>query len=208
MRTTTRHEPRHEEKWVTWSVTDRSDAGLVTGSAETFGVLFERYAGQLYGYAARRVGRQVAEDLVADAFLVAFAGRERYDRAVPNARPWLFGILTNLLRNHHRAEARAWRAYARAGNDPLGDGRQVAEPFADRAGERLDAQAAARAMAGVLASMPNQQRDLLLLHVWAGMDYPELASALGLPPGTVRSRLHRAKARLRQALPDHYAPTD
>jgi RNA polymerase sigma factor (sigma-70 family) len=208
MRTTTNHEFQDEETRVTWSVTDRSDARLVTGPAESFGVLFEQYAGQLYDYVARRVGRQVAEDLVAETFLVAFAGRERYDPAVPNARPWLFGIITNLLRNHQRAETRAWRAYARAGSDPLGGGRAVAEPFADRVGERLDAQAAARAMAGALASMPSRQRDLLLLHVWAGMDYPELATALGLPPGTVRSRLHRAKARLRQALPDHAAPTD
>ncbi|HVQ96674.1 MAG TPA: sigma-70 family RNA polymerase sigma factor, partial [Mycobacteriales bacterium] len=119
---------------MTRSVTNHSDATLVTGPAESFGVLFTQYAGQLYDYAARRVGRQVAEDLVADTFLVAFARRERYDPAVPNARPWLFGILTNLLRNHQRAETQAWRAYARAGSDPLGGGRLVAEPFADRVG--------------------------------------------------------------------------
>jgi RNA polymerase sigma factor (sigma-70 family) len=188
-------------------LTDRDDAGLVAGPPDRFGELFERYAGQLYDYTARRVGRDAAEDLVAETFLVAFSVRHKYDRSAPNARPWLYGILTNLLRGHHRAEARAWKALARAGGDPLGAGRAVTESFVDSAGQRLDAQAAVRSMAGALADMPATQRDLLLLHVWAGMDYPELAAALDLPAGTVRSGLHRAKARLRDALPAHYAPT-
>ncbi|HVQ89730.1 MAG TPA: RNA polymerase sigma factor [Mycobacteriales bacterium] len=188
-------------------LTDRSDAGLVTGPPEWFGELFERYAGLLYGYTARRVGQQAAEDLVAETFLVAFATRGRYDPAAPSARPWLFGILTNLLHDHRRSEVRAWRALARAGGDPLGSARQITESFVEPAGERVDAQAAIRAIAGELAAMPAKLRDLLLLHVWAGMDYPELATALGLPPGTVRSRLHRAKARLRQAVPGHYEPS-
>jgi RNA polymerase sigma factor (sigma-70 family) len=187
-------------------LTDRSDAGLITGPPEWFGELFERYAGQLYDYAARRVGRQSAEDLVADTFLVAFARRSRYDTTAPSARPWLYGILTNLLHSQHRSEVRAWRAFARVGTDPLGSARQISESFVDAAGDRLDAQAAVRSIAGTLASMPGDQRDLLLLHVWAGMDYPELAATLALPPGTVRSRLHRAKARLRRALADHYTP--
>jgi RNA polymerase sigma-70 factor (ECF subfamily) len=187
-------------------LTHRSDASLITGPAEWFGELFERYAGQLYDYTARRVGRSAAEDLVAETFLAAFASRERYDPGVPSARPWLFGILTNLLRGRRRSEVREWRALARAGSDPLGAAGQTGEPATD-ASSRLDAQAAVRSIAGALASMPAAQRDLLLLHVWAGMDYPELATALGLPPGTVRSRLHRAKARLRHAVPDRYAPS-
>ncbi|RQX16429.1 RNA polymerase subunit sigma-70 [Micromonospora ureilytica] len=187
------------------TVTERSDASLVTGAPELFGELFERYGGWLYDFSARRVGRQLAEDLVAETFLVAFSLRDRYDRSVINARPWLFGILTNLLRKHHRAEVRWLRALEKSGTDPLGGSGQ--HNFADRANERLDAKAATQALAGVLAAMPQDQRDLLLLHVWAGLDYPELASALGLAPGTVRSRLHRAKARLRGALPAHYAPS-
>jgi RNA polymerase sigma factor (sigma-70 family) len=188
-------------------LTDRSDSGIVTGPPEGFGELFERYAGLLYGYTARRVGPQAAEDLVAETFLVAFTVRGRYDPAAPSARPWLFGILTNLLHDHRRAEVRAWQALARAGSDPLGVGRQITEPFVEPVSARVDAQAAASSIAGALAAMPTAQRDLLLLHIWAGMDYPELAATLGLPPGTVRSRLHRAKARLRQAVPGHYAPS-
>lgn len=189
------------------SLTNRSDANLVTGPPDLFGELFERYSGWLYNYCARRVGRQLAEDLVAETFLVAFSRRDRYDVAAPSARPWLFGILTNLLRNHHRAEVRWLRALARTGVDPLGGALQVNEAFADRASARVDALAATRELAEVLAAMPHEQRDVLLLHVWAGMDYPELAAVLGLAPGTVRSRLHRAKARLRQALPEHYSPS-
>jgi RNA polymerase sigma factor (sigma-70 family) len=188
-------------------VTDRSDAGLVTGPPERFGELFERYSGQLYDYTARRVGRDAAEDLVAETFLVAFSVRNRYDRGAPSARPWLYGILTNLLRGHHRSEARGWKALARAGGDPLGAGQSVTESFVDSAGQRLDAAAAVSSIAGALADMPSTQRDLLLLHIWAGMDYPELSAALDLPAGTVRSGLHRAKARLRAAVPAHYAPS-
>ncbi|MEU0547588.1 sigma-70 family RNA polymerase sigma factor [Micromonospora sp. NPDC005979] len=187
------------------TVTERSDSLLVTGAPELFGELFERYGGWLYNFSSRRVGRQLAEDLVAETFLIAFSRRDRYDTSMPNARPWLFGILNNLLRNYHRAEVRWLRALEKSGRDPLSGSGQ--HNFADRADERLDAEAATRALAGALAAMPHDQRDLLLLHIWAGLDYAELASALGLAPGTVRSRLHRAKARLRLAMPAHYAPS-
>jgi RNA polymerase sigma factor (sigma-70 family) len=194
-----------QEGSMTVHQSQQLDVSLVKGPPELFGELFERYSDQLYGYCARRVGRELAEDLVSQTFLVAFVQRGRYDDNAPNARPWLLGILTNLLHKHHRAEARAWRAFARVGVDPLGPARPTSESFADSASQRIDASAAMRPLAKALASMPREQRDVLLLHVWAGMDYAELAIALALPPGTVRSRLHRAKARLRQALPDHYA---
>lgn len=187
---------------------NRSDAAIVAGPPELFGELFERYSGWLYDYAARRVGRQLAEDLVAETFLVAFSRRDRYDMSVTIARPWLCGILTNLLRNHRRSEVRWLQTLARSGVDPLGEVQPVSEAFDDRASDRLDAQAAVQSLAGALASMPRDQRDVLLLHVWAGLDYSELAAALAVLPGTVRSRLHRAKARLRKALPDRHIPDE
>ncbi|MGW4500337.1 RNA polymerase sigma factor [Micromonospora sp. NPDC004336] len=192
---------------MTVPLRDSPDADLMTGPPERFGELFERYSDQLYDYCARRVGRQLAEDLVADTFATAFAHRDRYDVTVPNARPWLFGILANLLHKHRRAEARGWRALARAGRDPLDGARPLDESFTDEVGDRLDARAATRSLAKALAAMPHEQREVLLLHVWACLDYPDLALALALPPGTVRSRLHRAKAKLRRALPSHYAPS-
>ena len=192
---------------MTGSLPVRSDADLVTGPAERFGELFDRHCTALYDYGVRRVGRDLAEDLVSETFLVAFTRRDRYDVTAPSARPWLFGILTNLLRSHRRTEVRGLRAFARVGVDPLGGATRLTEPFADQVDERLDADAAARSLAGALAALPRDQRDVLLLHVWAGMNYAEIAAALGVPPGTVRSRLHRAKERLRRALPGHFAPS-
>ena len=128
------------------------------------------------------MGRQAAEDLVAQTFLVAFMARDRYDPPAPSARPWLYGILTNLLRGQRRAEVRAWRAQARAGADPsaLTEDKRASRT---RPSSRLDAQAAVRSLAGVLASLPPGQRDLLLLHVWAGLDYPRAGHRPRPPAG-------------------------
>jgi RNA polymerase sigma factor (sigma-70 family) len=178
-----------------------TDAQVLAGPADRFGLLFERYARLLYGYCARRVGASLAEDVVAETFLTAFERRDRYDPEAHSARPWLFGIATNLLRNHRRAEVRGWRALARTGADPLDGARQVLDGIADRVHERVDAEQVTRALAGALAAMPRGYRDVLLLHAWSDLDYADLADALGLPVGTVRSRLHRARSRLRGALP-------
>jgi DNA-directed RNA polymerase specialized sigma24 family protein len=91
----------------------------------------------LYTYAYQRVGPAAAEDLVADTFLAAFAQRHRYDVGRTNARPWLFGILTNLIARRGRAEKIHYRAYARAWQAPVSDGP------ADRVAEEVSAQAGA-----------------------------------------------------------------
>jgi RNA polymerase sigma factor (sigma-70 family) len=180
-----------------------TDAEALAGRPDEFGVIFDRYSRVLYGYCARRVGPDLAEDLVAETLLTAFEQRHRFDPTAPSARPWLFGIATNLLRSHRRTEVRGWRAFARTGADPLDGVRRVTDGIAERADERIDAAQTVRAMAAALAAMPRGHRDVLLMHAWSGLDYAELAAALGLPIGTVRSRLHRARARLRQALPPH-----
>jgi len=97
-------------RWPAAAGTERTDADVLAGPREGFGQLFERYSAVLYGYCARRVGADLAEDLVAETFLTAFERRDRFDPAAPTARPWLFGIVTNLLRNHLRTEKRAWKA--------------------------------------------------------------------------------------------------
>jgi RNA polymerase sigma-70 factor (ECF subfamily) len=183
-----------------------TDAELLAGRPDEFGMLFDRYSRLLYGYCARRVGPDLAEDVVAETLLTAFEQRHRFDQTAETARPWLFGIATNLLRNHRRAEVRGWRAFARTGADPLDGVRRVTDGIADRVDERVDAAQAVRAIAGALAAMPRGQREALLMYAWSGLDYAELAAALGLPIGTVRSRLHRARARLRQALSPHTTP--
>ena len=151
--------------------------------------MFDRYARELLRYCSRRVGEHVAEDVVAETFLVAYERRDRYDASRGGMLPWLYGIATNLLRRHRRLEVRALTALADAG--PADE---------ERAAERVDAQRTVRRLAAVLASLPRRQRDVLLLHAVAELEYAEIAAALGIPLGTVRSALHRARAKVRAAL--------
>ncbi|WP_089010138.1 RNA polymerase sigma factor [Micromonospora viridifaciens] len=173
-----------------------TDAELIARSGdlpEAFAVLFDRHAAALHRYLARRAGGLIAEDLVAQAFLVAFEQRARYDVRRPDARAWLYGIATNLLRRHHRDEERLLRALARTGVDTTS-----AHPCpADQIADRLDANAMSQRLAAAIAGLPAVERDVLLLHAWAELDLEEVGRALDIPSGTVRSRLHRARKRLR-----------
>jgi RNA polymerase sigma factor (sigma-70 family) len=159
-----------------------------------FAVIFDRHYDAVYGFVARRVGPALAADLAAETFARAFAGRRRFRPGVSSsARPWLFGIAVNLLRHHHRTEARGLRAYARTGVDPVLD----ATPDVER---RLDAEAAGPRLAEALAVLRSAERDVLLLFAWADLSYAEIAEALGLEVGTVWSRLSRARNRVRELL--------
>jgi len=174
-----------------------TDADVVERSlrdGEAFAELFDRHADAVHRYLARRLGSGAADDLLAETFAAAFQHRGRYDLAQPDARPWLYGIATNLLRGHRRTEARRLSALAR---QPPAD---EAEPMADAIAGRVSAQALRGELAEALAALPRRQRDVLLLHVWGELDYAEVATALGLPVGTVRSRLSRARARLQAAM--------
>ncbi|MGI5418281.1 RNA polymerase sigma factor [Actinomadura luteofluorescens] len=174
-----------------------TDASLIAASRtepERFAGLFHRHATEIMRYVTRRLGRDAAEDVVAETFLVAFDRRHRYDPARPDARPWLYGIATNLIRRHRRAEVRALRALARSGLDP------VTEPFTDAVENRVQAGARSRALAGAIAGLPAAQREVLLLVTWAGLTYDEVAEALAVPAGTVRSRMNRIRRKLREAL--------
>lgn len=182
------------------AVAGRSDAEIIERSAtcpEEFARIFDRHAGVLHNYLRRRIGLPEADDLLAETFLVAFRTRDRYAPAAADARPWLFGIATNLLRHSARAEARAYRALARTGLDPVASGD---DRFADRVAERVDAGETMRSLAGALGRLPHRDRDALLLYAWAELSYDEIAQALDIPVGTVRSRLHRARRQLRAAL--------
>jgi RNA polymerase sigma factor (sigma-70 family) len=160
-----------------------------------FAELFDRHHGELYRYLRRRAGPSLAADIAAETFLTAFARRDRYRPDGQSARPWLYGIAHNLLRNHSRSERRQWLAYARHGEMPDVD-QSAAEAFG-RADSRADATAAAARIGPVLASLPAGDRDVLLLYAWADMSYADIASTLQIPVGTVRSRLNRARRQLR-----------
>ncbi|TMR09869.1 RNA polymerase sigma factor [Nonomuraea turkmeniaca] len=159
-----------------------------------FSTLFDRHAPELHRYVTRRLGDSLADDVVAETFLAAFRRLGRYDTAHRDARPWLYGIAANLIGKHRRAEVRAYRALARSGVDP------VAESYAERVESRVSARAAHRDLAGALAVLSPEDREVLLLIAWADLSYEGVARALGIPVGTVRSRLHRARRKTRAAL--------
>ena len=153
-----------------------------------FGEIFDRHFSAVLAYVRRRVGVDAAGEIVAETFTRGFEHRARYVAGGHGARPWLLGIATNLVGDHRRAEARRLRAYA---NRDAGT-----QDGAERAGERLDAQSAARVVAQAIRTLPRKQRDVLLLHAWCDLTPNEIAGALGLPAGTVRSLLSRARVRL------------
>ncbi|MEU9291915.1 RNA polymerase sigma factor [Streptomyces sp. NPDC048275] len=173
------------------------DAEVVARSLdepERFASLYDRYAPDIHRYATRRLGTGAADDITAETFLIAFRTRARYDTDRSNARPWLYGIAGNLIGKQRRAEVRALRALARTGHDP------VAESWSARADDRVTAQTAHAPLAGALAALSTGDRHVLLLVAWADLTYVEVAEALGIPVGTVRSRLNRARRKVRSAL--------
>jgi RNA polymerase sigma-70 factor (ECF subfamily) len=184
---------------MTESRTETDDAAIIARSRhepEVFSVLFRRHAPRIQRYVVRRLGPDAADDVVAETFLLAFRQRDRYDQARANALPWLYGIATNLIGRHRRDEIRLYRALTRTGADP------VTEPFTDRVDAAVSATAVNRRLAAVLAKLPAAYRDPLLLVAWGDLSYEETALALGVPKGTVRSRISRARTRLRQMLGD------
>ena len=173
------------------------DAALIAASIDTpvaFAAVFDRHYDFVHRYLARRVGLDMADDLASETFTTAFRVRARFDLAHSDARPWLLGIATNLVRHHRRAEVRRLRAYEHLETE--------AAVGIDEAlvAARVDAAAERPRIARALARIPDGDRDALLLLAWADLTYAEIAIALDIPIGTVRSRVHRARRRLRELL--------
>ncbi len=170
-----------------------SDSEIVRRSWDqpaVFAGVYDRHAIAVYRYAVRRVGIDVADDIMAETFLVAFERRDRFDESYESARPWLLGIATVLIRKHRGAEARYLRAVVASG--------PPATVVEDR-DDRLDASLTVRGLTGAIRRMPSRDRDALLLYAWGDLDYEGVALALDVPVGTVRSRLNRARRVLRQS---------
>ena len=163
---------------------------------EQFAVLFRRHAPAIQRYVTRRIGPHAADDVVAETFLAAFRQRAAFRPGTPDALPWLYGIATNMLRRHWRTEVQQLRLLARTGTDP------VTAPFTDQVEASVSTNAA---LAVGLARLPGPQRDALLLVAWGGLTYEQAAEAMGVPLGTVQSRVSRARRRLRAALRDDIA---
>ncbi|PPK65189.1 RNA polymerase sigma factor [Actinokineospora auranticolor] len=171
-----------------------TDAEIIERSRrepESFAEIFDRHAPHIHRYLARRLGREAADDAVAETFLAAFDKRERYDRGRPDARPWLYGIATNVAGGHRRAEARRFGARPH----PVD-----AHDHADRVAADVTARSLRAQLTAALGALSPGDRDVLLLIAWEQLAYEEVASALDIPVGTVRSRLNRARRLVREAL--------
>lgn len=163
---------------------------------ERFAVLVRRHGPAVGRYVTRRIGPERAEDVVAETFLVAFGKRAGYQDQGRDCLPWLYGIATRLMHRERRNEVRQLRLLAASGTDP------VTAPFTDRVEDAVAARSVKQRLAAAVAELPVNQRDALLLLVWADLSYEQIATATGVPLGTVQSRISRARRRLRRSLAD------
>lgn len=160
--------------------------------AEAFTAIFDRHFDAVSSFVGRRVGTDAAEEIVSETFTRAFHGRSRFDPTYSSARPWLLGIASNILRRHWRSESNRLGAHPRMPRTPM-DAGEPEGPVSAELRERL-------------ARLPAGQREVLLLHALAELTYEEIAAALGIRVGTVRSRLSRARSAMaatdRRGLPE------
>lgn len=171
-----------------------TDSEIIERSIETpeaFSGIFERHARPVGGYIRRRVGSDAVDDVLSETFLVAFRKRESFDRSVGSALPWLLGIATRVVKKHRADEARQWRSFEAASGTA-----EHVDAVHSSADARLDADAALRELAPRIAALSAKDRDTLLLYAWGDLTYEQISLALGVPIGTVRSRLNRVRRKL------------
>jgi RNA polymerase sigma factor (sigma-70 family) len=176
-----------------------TDAELIAGSfadPEQFAAIFDRHFGAVHRFFQRRSGVEGADSLTGDTFRLAFERREAYHLDRPECLPWLYGIAGNLLRQQRRGDVRRAAALRR-----LGAGVACGPPPHEGLADRLAAEQLRPALGTALADLRPEEREIVLLVAWEDLTYEEVAVALGVPVGTVRSRLHRARRRLRERLP-------
>ena len=172
---------------------DPDDSELIArsldGDNDAFVTVVRRHEAAVGGYLARRVGREMAEDLLGEVWVTALAARAKYDRSFSDARPWLFGVAHNTLRRH-------WRS--RPAEQPVADLTGMAsgwDPWT-AVDSRVDA---ASVLRQALAMLGPQQREILTLVAWDDLTVADAGRVLGLPPGTARRCLHEARVALRNA---------
>ena len=167
---------------------------------DAFREIFERHAAAVHAYARKRIGVTAGEEILAQTFLTAFEKRTRFDTSYASARPWLLGIATNLIRHHLREEREHLTALRRIGPE------RSAAPIEDDA--RLDADRMRPTLIDALLALTDDDRETFLLLALGQLTYEEVASALTIPIGTVRSRIHRARSHLRERIPGWAAIDD
>jgi RNA polymerase sigma-70 factor (ECF subfamily) len=178
-----------------------TDAAIISQSVvdtEWFSLIVERHATSVFRYLASRVDRSTSEDLLADVFEAAFQARNRYDTHYESALPWLLGIATNVIRHHRRSEVRHASMVRRV---------TQLHRRTNEASEAVDAVAATvqlddemQCVRRALAGLNDRHRQVLVLSAGLGLSYEDIAQTLDIRIGTVRSRLSRARRRLRELL--------
>lgn len=161
---------------------------------ERFTPVFDRHFDAVHAYLARRAGTEAADELSAEVFCIAFERRHTFDTHHDDARPWLFGIAGRLLQRRWRTGERRIRAI-----DRLSGTTSIASNGSE-VSERVEGEEVAAAIALALDELPDDDRETLLLFAWERLTYDRIAEALNIPVGTVRSRISRARGRLRAAL--------
>jgi RNA polymerase sigma factor (sigma-70 family) len=185
--------------WHRVVVNDRgTDAEVIEGSLrdpDLFAVIFERHYRDVHRFVVAAVGASDGPDLAAEVFLRAFASRHRYRSSYPSARPWLWGIASNLIAGYYRSRARQDRAYRRAPPHP------ESEP--DHSGEtanRVAADSERPFLTEAMRHLRREDAEVLVLFAIGDCSYAEIASVLGIAEGTVRSRLSRTRSKLRNLI--------
>jgi RNA polymerase sigma-70 factor (ECF subfamily) len=182
-------EPRPNEP------SDREVLASSLDDPRAFSVLFERHFGDIWRFLDRRVERIDAEDLAVETFVVALNRRDSFDSELGDVRPWLFGIASNLLRNHRRSELRRLEALTR-----LGSSDRLISVLDNETDQQVDAAGMAVTAARALAQLDHDSRDLVTLIAGTDLTLDEVATALGISTGALRTRLWRARRKLQDLM--------
>jgi RNA polymerase sigma-70 factor (ECF subfamily) len=174
--------------------TDAEIFRLSVDDPSAFADIFDRYVDIVLAYSRRRLGPVEGEDVAARVFMIAFEKRAKFDPGAESARPWLLGIASNLIRRKLRDERERLASLAKV-PQPV-----PSQPVDDPA--RVDAERMRPELIQALDSLSSGEREAFLLVALGDLTYEETARALRVPIGTVRSRIHRARARLREHMPD------
>lgn len=168
---------------------------VLQGDADSFGELFQRHGQAIYNYCFRRTGNwAVAEDLVSTVFLEAWRRRRNVKSEEYGPVPWLLGVASNVVRNSQRSLRRYRAALSRLPSQP------VHPDFADDLAARVDDEKRMRRILAIFSELPDRDQDVIALCLWQGLSYEQAGAALDLPVGTVKSRLSRARKRLRELI--------
>lgn len=167
-------------------------------SATDFGPIFDQHYDRIWAFLYHRGGRDCADELAGEVFATALAKRDRYDPSRGEVSAWLHGIAANQARAWLRRRRRGQRAATRLASISTVEAQLGANEALDRVDARLSSANDARIVLAALRRLPDDDQEVLVLFVWQGLTYEEIASALGVAVGTVRSRLSRSRARLRE----------